>query len=194
MLSNSNHHLFWLLQFIWTVFTISSPSSIIRQTTLIGSLLFFTAFQSRINTQPRLFMEWAFCMRCLCQGSVNSIVHTLCIFNQTTVTQQSVRRERKEKHMPNTIFYMSCHQKTLPINIRELCAKCVLLTQKSDQNWFTGLFLLVGEVKETPEASFPCLCLFPRKCHVICLGQCSWHLVDMSTADGYRKAVSLYFS
>lgn len=71
-LSNSNHHLFWLLQFIWTVFTISSPSSIIRQTTLIGSLLFFTAFQSRINARPKLFMEWAFCTRCLCQGSVNS--------------------------------------------------------------------------------------------------------------------------
>lgn len=71
-LSNSNPHLFWLLQFIWTVFTISSPSSIIRQTTLIGSLLFFTAFRSRINARPKLFMEWAFCMRCLCQGSVNS--------------------------------------------------------------------------------------------------------------------------
>lgn len=123
MLSNSNYHLFWLLQFIWTVFTISSPSSIIRQTTLIGSLLFFTAFQSRINTQSRLFMEWAFCMRCLCQGSVNSIVHTLCIFNQKTVTQQSVRKGRKEKHMQDTIFCMSCHWKTRPINVRELYAK-----------------------------------------------------------------------
>lgn len=68
---------------------------------------------------------------------------------------------------------------------------CVLLTQKSDQNWHTGLFLLAREVRKTPEASFPCLCLFLRKCHISCLGQCGWHLVDMSIADGYRKAVSL---
>jgi len=49
------------------------------------------------------------------------------MFNQTTVTQQSVKKGRKEKHMQDTIFYMSCHQKILPINFRE---HSVLLTQK----------------------------------------------------------------
>lgn len=68
---------------------------------------------------------------------------------------------------------------------------CVLLTQKSDQNRFTGRFLLAREARETPGASFPCLCLFPRKGLVNWLGQCGGHLVDMSTADGYRKAVLL---
>lgn len=51
------------------------------------------------------------------------IVHTLCMFHQTTVTQQSARKGRKEKHMQDTIFYMSCHRKILPIKFRKLCAK-----------------------------------------------------------------------
>lgn len=51
------------------------------------------------------------------------IAHTPCMFNQTTGTQQSARKGRKEKHMQDTIFYTSCHWKILPINLRELYAK-----------------------------------------------------------------------
>lgn len=67
----------------------------------------------------------------------------------------------------------------------------ISLTQKSDQNLHVGFFLLGRVAREEPEASFPCLCLFLRKCHVSYLGQRGWHLVAMSTADGYRKAASL---
>lgn len=130
-------------------------------------------------------------MRFFCQGSVNSKVHMLCMFNQTTVTQQSVRKGRKEKHMQDTIFYMSCHRKTLSINVRELCVKLHFTNTEKQSELVYRTFPVAREARETPEASFPCLCLFLRKCHVSCLTQCGWHLVDMSTADGYRKAVSL---
>lgn len=76
------------------------------------------------------------------------------VYIQPDNTDPAVSEEEEKGKNTWKTPHSICHQKTNPINVRELNG--VLLTQKSDQNRYTGLFLLSGEGRGIPEASFPC--------------------------------------